>query len=83
MKKIIGTICLFMTVFEAFAISSFAHAKDLIEIVDEETPTTAASHCTTHWGVLGITGLFGIFLIIRALVNRNALFSESQDKDER
>ena len=53
--------------------------QNLTEIADEGVPMTASSHCAVHWAVLGIVAVYGVYAIVRALINRRAMSDDRLD----
>ncbi len=52
-----------------FLFAVLSEGTAYVEIIDEEVPAVAAPHCTIHWAVLGVIGIYAIFAMIRAISN--------------
>lgn len=80
MKKLANAVIVFLTTFMCSPLLLFAEE---INIPDSPVPEAAASHCTIHWGVLGIVAIYGIYALSRALMNKKTLSEEVVNSEDR
>lgn len=52
-----------------------SEGAEIVEIIDEEVPATAAPHCTVHWAVLCVIAAYGVFAMFRAIANSRSINS--------
>lgn len=81
MKNILKLAAAVFSLFMCLPTKALAH--ELVYISDDPVPQTVASHCTVHWSLLLVVGIYALYAVVRAIANKRAMQNETEDSEGR